>query len=358
MVTLVKIDLPGLLREPLPSGSHRYRVRVEGNSNRRVVLSVTPDHADFMEHYRAARAGIKLQAETAPMDRVTPRSLAWLTYKFESDMKAKEKAGLMHPSTLQQRGAFYARLRSEYGQKAMEIPSAQIIRIRDKMETTPGAADNMVKAIRAMFAWAIKQGLMTSNPAMGIDKINAGKGATPWTPADLRQFRDHHPPGTMAHLALSLFMFTACRVSDVVTLGPRNEIRRGGTAMISWQPAKKGSTTVTVPIMPPLAKAIAAQAIANPAAYLLTTHGKPFASAAAFGNKFRDWTTAAKLTDRSPHGIRKAAGNLLAEFGATEYQIMAIHGHSSPEASKVYTEGANRTKLAESAMQLLAGMEW
>lgn len=58
------------------------------------------------------------------------------------------------------------------------------------------------------------------------------------------------------------------------------------------------------------------------------------------------------------NGIHKAAGNLLAEFGATEFQIMAIHGHSSPEARKVYTEGANRTKLAESATQLFAGIDW
>jgi hypothetical protein len=64
------------------------------------------------------------------------------------------------------------------------------------------------------------------------------------------------------------------------------------------------------------------------------------------------------MPDQSRHSIGKAPGNPLAKFGATKYQIMTIHGHSSPEASKVYTKGANRTTLAESAMQLLAGMDW
>lgn len=36
---------------------------------------------------------------------------------------------------------------------------------------------------------------------------------------DLNQFRATHPPETMADLALTLFMFTACRISDIIHLG-------------------------------------------------------------------------------------------------------------------------------------------
>jgi integrase len=358
MVTDVRIDFPGLIKQPLPSGATLWRVRVAGNPNKRITLTVTPDHPDFAEHYRAARVGIRMDAPIAAVDRTIPKSVDWLTRLFEDAMEKKVKAGLMHPGTLRQRAQFYARLRADYGAKEMEIPPSRIIAIRDSLAETPGAADNMVKAIRAMFDWAMKAGIVQTNPAKGVARINLGTGAVPWTVEDLRQYRDHHPRGTMAHLALSLFMFTACRREDVYQLGPRNIKRIGGIERLIWQPTKKGSSLVDIPVLPPLAKAIAAQTVVNPAAFLLTEHGKPFASGDAFGNKFRAWCVAANLADRSPHGIRKAAGNILAEEGATEFQIMAVHGHSSPESSKVYTKGARRARLANDAMQLFAGMDW
>ncbi|MDP1669812.1 hypothetical protein [Phaeovulum sp.] len=60
----------------------------------------------------------------------------------------------------------------------------------------------------------------------------------------------------------------------------------------------------------------------------------------------------------SSHGIRKAAGELLALQGASQYHIMAVHGHSSAKTSEVYTKGVERDRLAEQAMRMLEGMEW
>ena len=57
----MKIDLPGLLREKLPSGNVRYRVRVERRKAKRVRLYVEPGQPDFMEHYHAARRGIVMK---------------------------------------------------------------------------------------------------------------------------------------------------------------------------------------------------------------------------------------------------------------------------------------------------------
>lgn len=354
----MRINLPGLWVEKMASGATRCRVRVEGKKYQKITLAVGPDHRDFMEHYRAARAGVKLEASASPKDAAIPRSLAWLTLAFEEAMQARVDADLMHGGTLQQRAAFYARLRKTRGHKAMLMPRSEVIKIRDEMVATPGAADNMVKAIRALYAWAIDQGYVTDNPASGIGKINRGTGATAWSIDDLKKFRDRHPAGTTAHLALSLFMFTACRVGDVIQLGPRSEKQIDGVAHLDWQPAKRGSARVTVPILPPLARAIAAQKVAHADAYLLTQHGRPFASSAAFGNKFRQWCGEAGLVDRSPHGIRKAAGELMAQEGATQYHIMAVHGHTQAKTSEVYTKGANRQRLAAEAMRTMVGMDW
>lgn len=356
MVELMRVNLPGLLIERTSSGALRYRVRPEGNKTRRIKLTVPPDHPDFPAQYDAARKGHN-PSDVKPLSRAIPRSLGWLMDEYEAAMAAKVRAGLMDAGTAKQRRAFYARLRGKHGDKEMEMPRAKIIEIRDGMAATPGAADNMVKALRALFAWAIEAGRMRDNPAAGIARINRGTGAVPWSVNDLEAFRKRHPQGTMAHLALTIFMFTACRVGDVVTLGRGNEVRRDGITYLSWQPGKRGSAPVTVPIMPPLADAIAAQKVVGPT-YLLSALGKPFASPTAFGNWFRDRVTEAGLTDRSPHGIRKAAGELMALAGATQYHIMAVHGHTNAKTSEVYTQGVNRQKLAAEAMQMMAAIRW
>jgi hypothetical protein len=66
-------------------------------------------------------------------------------------------------------------------------------------------------------------------------------------------------------------------------------------------------------------------------------HGRPFASAAAFGNKFADWCNAAqlepvvcadgKVRNYRAHGLRKAACMQLAHAGCTGPEIMAVSGH-------------------------------
>ena len=154
----------------------------------------------------------------------------------------------------------------------------------------------------------------------------------------------------MAHLALTLFVFTAARIEDVAKFGRHNEVARSGTTFLEWQPAKRGSSFVSIPILPPLERAISAQTIVGPT-YLLNAKD-------AFGNWFRDRVREAGLENRSPHGIRKAAGELLALQGASQYHIMAVHGHSSAQTSEVYTAKVNRARLAEEAMQKLAGLEW
>lgn len=357
MVKPLKIDLPGLLIERTRAGAVFYRVRTERDKTKRIALCVTPDHPAFMEHYRAARAGVRMEKPQDAPQRAIAQSLGWLTYQFEGHMQDRVKAGLMHPGTAHQRTQFYARLRAEYGDKEIAMPRHKLIEFRDGMTATPGAADNMVKSVRALYAWAIDRGLASENPASNIPKINRGTGAIPWTVADLKQFRDRHPFGSTAHMALTLFMFTACRLEDVVSMGRGNEVRHGGVAFLEWQPSKAGSSFVSVPIMPPLAKAIAAQKVIG-ATYLLTDHGRKFSTGASFGNKFRDWVAQAGLTDRSPHGIRKAAGRLLAQAGASQYQIMAIHGHSDAKTSETYTRSVDRSVAAQDGFGRLANMDW
>ena len=360
----VRIDYPGLLREPLPSGAVRWRVRVEGDKARRIALTVTPEHPLFREHYYAARRGIQLPAPEDGRSSAITGSVGWLVDLYVQQMHKMVKEGALSDATRHQRETFLMWLRSERGEYKAAMPQSELIKLRDMKSATPGAADNFVKAVRAMYEWGIERAHVAANPAKGVGKLNTnGKGATAWTVADLATYRERHPPGTMAHLALTLFMFTACRISDVVRLGRHNEIQRKGITWLDFQPVKKGSRRVRIPMLPPLHAATRASAVVG-RAYLLTEHGQPFASSGAFDNKFRSWIIEAGLVDadgkatRSSHGIRKAAGELLALEGASQYQIMAVHGHASAKTSQVYTDGVDRDELAAQAMAKLAGMDW
>ena len=88
--------------------------------------------------------------------------------------------------------------------------------------------------------------------------------------------------------------------------------------------------------------------------YLVTEYGWPFASSGSLDNRVRKWITAAGLVDaagkasRSQHGIRKGVAELMAEAGATEYELMATFGWTETKTAAVYTKKADRRKVATS----------
>lgn len=354
----MKVDLPGLLRERLPSGNYRYRVRVERRKKQRIRLYVEPGHPDFMEHYHAARRGIVM---TAP-DRMTLSksmrgSMDWLIGEYLTWLEGQVAAGQYSADTFKQRRSQFRHLKP-VGEYSLDIPQGELLKLRDGMAKTPGAADNFIKSVRAMYAWAVERRYCEANPATGIGKLlRKHKGATPWTVEDLTRYRQTHAPGTMAHLALTVFMFTACRISDAIHLGRPNEFERNGVRGLGWQPKKKGSAYVEIPMLPPLYRATRASNVVG-ATYLHNEKGITYASPAAFQNRFRKWCDMADLRDRSSHGIRKAAGNLLAQNGCSQHEIMAIHGHTEAKTSEIYTRGAERWTLAANAMRTLEDMEW
>lgn len=146
---------------------------------------------------------------------------------------------------------------------------------------------------------------------------------------------------------------------DAYRLGRNNEVKKGGITWLEWQPSKKNAQLVSLPMLPPLAQAIQAQTVVGET-YLLNQSGKPFGSAETLRNSMQNWCKDAGLTGLSSHGIRKAAGHLMALHGATQYEIMAVHGHANANASssEVYTKGVERQRLAERANSRLASIDW
>jgi integrase len=363
MVNDVRKNYPGLTIETLKSGKQRIRVRVEGFPNKKIRINVNLDHPKFSEHYWNARAGIELEAERESS--AIRHSIQWLTDKYLIHLVRMVDSGQASPSTLRQRKSLLTRFCQHqtdtgdlYGVMSLNAPTSAFIAVRDARASTPAEADNMMKAARAMYQWGCDVGHAEANPLVGIKKIHRSKGgATPWTAEDLRKFKKTHPTGTMAHLALTLHMFTAARSSDAIWRGRRQEFDSHGTRWLGWQPKKRGAAYVEIPIAQPLREAIAAVARIGDS-YVLNDHGNPFKSPDSYRNWFRKRCDQAGLVGRSSHGVRKALAELLAEEGCSEHQIMAVLSHTQPSTSAIYTKGAERRTLAAEAMRSIGRFGW
>ena len=354
----MKVKYPGLLAEKLPSGATRYRVRVEGNKAKRIPLTITPDHPQFVEVYLAARAGVRISPESTPEERAIRGSIGWIAAKHLTSLERSVEAGVASPLTLKKRIGVMKVLTDRYADYASDMPQSKLLELRDEFVATPARADSIIEGIRSMYRWACERQLCDVNPALGIARIDKGKGgAVPWTSDDLLKFRERHPPGTTPHLCLTILMFTACRIGDAIKLGRQHETNLEGVRALRWQPTKRGSAEVTIPILPPLYRATRAVKVLGDT-YLLNSKGNAFSTPDSLGNMFRRWCSEADLKGRSAHGIRKAAGHLLAKEGCSQYQIMTIHGHTQAQTSEIYTKGIERWRLARDAMSALEGMDW
>lgn len=346
----MKVDYPGLLVEPLPSGNTRYRVRPEGERKKRIRIHCGPGHDDFQRQYLAARRGEKPEPLKVASDYAKPRSIAWLVSTYLEYLEARVKAGTTSHKTLKKKRNLLNRLLARPDKK-MLIPQEKLIQMQDDMGATPAQADAFIEAVAVMYDWAIERKHIGTNPARGIKSVyEKGDGATPWKAADVRAFYKIHAAGTKAHVAMSVLLWTGCRIEDLTILGRAHECVLDGIEALRWQPLKKGSSEVTMPLLPPLKAATRVPKIQG-ATYVLGRGGKPFSSGDSMSAMFKRWCKDAGLGHLSAHGVRKGLAELLAELGCSQYEIMAILGHSEAKTSEVYTRRVERWKLAKTAVE-------
>lgn len=209
---------------------------------------------------------------------------------------------------------------------------------------TPGAADKLIKYLRALFNWAIGADLATFNPVAGVTKIHKSAGFHTWSEAELAHFRDAYPVGSMARLAMELMLNLGVRRSDLVKLGWKNLIGE----RIEFSPLKGAAHHVqrlSLPVTDELREALDAMRHDEPT-FLVTEYSKAFSSN-GFGNKMRQWCNNAGLPECSSHGLRKSSATILAEAGATEHQLMAIFGWSDSKMAQHYTKAAQSKLLID-----------
>jgi integrase len=322
-------------------GKRRVRFRKAGFST---YLTGTPWSEDFMRQYAAALEGVKGEAGEIGAARTKAGSFNALCVSY---YRSPEFRGLQ-TSTQAVRRRVIEGLRVEHGDKPLKgLGRAHIKAIIGAKASTPEAANNLLKVLRTLLAYAVDIEMMAINPATGIKGFKSrGDGFHTWSETEVATFEARHPIGTKARLALELLLGTGQRRGDVVRMGWQHV--KGGTIAVRQE---KTDEPLTIPIIPNLATALAALPRTN-MTFLVTENGKPF-TAAGFGNWFRGRCDEAGLPQCSAHGLRKLAATRLANVGCSHSHIKAVTGHRSDSALAPYIRAANQERLAHEAMEML-----
>jgi integrase len=231
----------------------------------------------------------------------------------------------------------------------------------DSMRDTPGALETFHKRMNVLFDFAVDYGYFgedadkSVNPFRKVPVIDAnGPGFIAWTDEEIARFKKRWPSGTRQRLAMCLLLYTTQRRSDVHRMG-KADLRDGDFIYVEQVKHRKDreKTRLTIPIHPELKVELAH---VNPfqQTFILTDYGKAF-SPGGFTNWFVEQANLAGLSERTPHGLRKAGSRHLAEGGASAMQIAAITGHKSLSEVELYVRSADQKRLAQGGMKKVSG---
>lgn len=337
MSDMAKIDLAYVQRFKDRHGRVRHYYRRKGFAT--VALPGEPGSSVFMAAYAAAH---ERGAPKPVQSRASPRSFSALVTEYYRSASFRA----LRPSTQRGYRNLLDRFRAKNGDWSVTRFTPQHIEnVFHRMADRPGAARNLRKRLRKVFALAVRLGWRQDNPVLGTDRIEGRtEGFVPWSEDDIATFEAHWPSGTRERLALALLLYTGQRRSDVVGMGHQHVT--GGKISVRQV---KTDARLKIRLHPALKAEIDQH---KGLTFLTTQYGSPF-TAAGFTQWFRERAEMAGLERRTPHGLRKAAGRRLAEAGCTAKEIAAVLGHTSLAEVERYTRSADQERLSDSAMDRL-----
>lgn len=324
-------------------GKTRRYVRRPGH--KRVPLPGEPGSLEFMTAYQTA-----LDPKTAPRieigaSRTKPGTIGDLVARY---YRSAEFIGLKESTRSTYRSIIEPFRAKHGGRRVATLQREHIKDMLAKKAATPTAANNWLKRMRQLMAFAIDAKMRPDDPTANVKPLRITSAGHPsWSETDIAAFRRRHPSGTRARLALELGLCTMQRRGDLVRMGRQH--MQGGLLSIRQE---KTGTIVEIPLLPDL-QAELDRLPATQLTFLMTDYGKAF-TPAGFGNWFRDRADEAGLPKGfNTHGLRKAGATRGAEAGWTDHEIMAWGGWTSLSEVQRYTKAANRRKLARGAVHKL-----
>jgi integrase len=315
-----------------------------------------PGTKDFLTAWQAAHKkadGLEVPAIGAARTRPGSLSAALVAYYGSAGWQQ----GLADGSRKMRR-PILEKLRSRYGDEAIYDLKREHIQ-KWLRPLKPNAQRNWMKTLGHFMRFALDDGLIQINPLDGVvrDKAARSDGHIAFTDDDVERYRATHLLGSRERLALEIMLNLGLRRSDACRVGPA-DIRDGW--LRDFVPKKTARTTavkINVPLHADLVMAIAAMQVVSTRTFLVTDHGKPFASEASFGMWMRKACDRAGLPDLSSHGLRKASAIRLAYAGAQAPELMKVFGWRTITQAQVYVDQADAMRMAASAMARLVAYE-
>jgi integrase len=342
---MAKTDIPNLHRYQNQYGKWTTYYREHGR--KKVRLREDYLSPAFWEEYHTAKAGSRAgigagRARAGTFNAAFPGYYASVGF-----------VGTV-PSTQRTRRSILEHWRQQYGDGPVrDLQRKHVAAMIDAKAATPGAAGDLLKALRSLMRFCVLAGLREDDPTAGIKlPRRRTQGFYSWTEADIAKYREHFPMGGLPSLALELLLNTGLRRSDVVRIGPQH-VRNGVLYVTPKKTEKTVGQVLAIPVAPELAAAIEATPSEN-LTFLVTRSGAPF-TADGFGGQFRAWCNEAALPHCSAHGLRKAICRRLAEAGCSSAQIAAITGHKTLALVDHYTAARDQELLARAAMRAITG---
>lgn len=246
-----------------------------------------------------------------------------------------------------------------HAQRIDTIGKAQIVAACDALVAAgiPHAAVNLLKALRALFNWAISRGELSDNPCDRLrpavrdgqrdrvltdDEIRRVLRATPHMPA---------PFGDMVRLLL----LTAARRSEVARM-KWNELN-GNVWTLPAERSKSGRVNV-LPLPPAAIAILVNQPRGTRGDYVFSTSGGARPSS-DFTKRKRLLDAASGTTDWCLHDLRRTCRSKLAELGVPREVARRILGHSVDQLDAIYDrhdyqveKAAALSKLADHLAEL------
>lgn len=339
-----KQPYPHLKREFSRHGKEVWYHRVVGRLKTRL-----PGHPgisrEAADAYYAAEES-KPVVNTPGASRFAPDTFGDLCVRYLGSNKFLLRA----PITQQTYRVQIEPLRVQLGQIPLkQFQPKHVVALMEQKAGKPGAANNILKMLKILFAYGGKSGLMTTNPAANVEKESyAPQGSETWRAEHEALFRAKWLLGSPQRTAFEIMVNTSLRIGDAVKMGPQH-VKEDGKLHVR---TGKTRAELTLPILPNLRLALDAAPTPH-LTYLATAQGRTRSTKAAY-SWFSDAAREAGLpAGYTAHGLRKDLLTTLAENGATDQQMMAVSGHKSSRQLQPYLQKARQKGLAEDALRPL-----
>jgi integrase len=338
-----KLDrFPKAKSYPDRHGKRRWRYRVKGFT---VELGTEWGSEDFCRRYAEAENRVK---PTAGASRTVPGSFNDLAVRFYQlhlptvgESTAKDYRAAIEP------------LREKHGNKRIaHLQRRHVLAIKAEMAATPQQANKTLKRLSQMMDLAIELEWRTDNPVKGVKRFPVNpEGFHTWDEGEIAQFYKVHKMGSVAHLAMTLMLYTGAAKCDAVKLGKAN--LRDGRIVYRRRKTRKNPDgfEVNIPVHPYLEETL--RHVRADAFTFLETAQRKSRSEKGLGSSMRKWCDKAGLPLCASHGLRKAICRRIAEIEGDVFKVMAVSGHKNLKEAQRYCEQFGRQQKATAAISSL-----